>query len=216
MQRLTNRSANLGSCTFLVCLTITVFVALYALGHFNLTTEVIAVGAAGIVEMGRRMKIAELRKRASQKRDVTWTVFVNGIPVGEMVDELVARISLDALLDARNYVRQTAQVLKVFFYFSRAVFIAIPCILVWFVVAAGLFAPTEFTAAIHGLSATDISQMSSSIGMLLMEMSTLVAAAWIVFGGRTGFVDAFAQDRSRRLRVVTKTSAVGDVTIVPQ
>jgi len=216
MQRFTKRSMNWGTATFLVCLTIGLLAALSAIGHLTVRTAVVAIGAAGLLDIGRRMKISQLQTRLSEKRDVRWTVRVNDIPVGELDDEHITRISLDALLDARNYVAQTAQITKFLIRFALVLFIAVPCLLVWIGAASALFAPAALASALHNISGADLSNMASTLGMLVMEISTVVFGAWIVFGGRVGLKDAFAEDRSRRLRVITNTSAVGTVTLVPR
>jgi hypothetical protein len=110
MQRFTKRSTNWGTTAFLVCLTIGLFAALHAIGHLTVRTALVAISATALIDIGRRMKISELQTRLSEKRDMKWMVRVNDIPVGELDDEHIARISLDALLDARNYVAQAAHV----------------------------------------------------------------------------------------------------------
>jgi hypothetical protein len=66
------------------------------------------------------------------------------------------------------------------------------------------------------MSGADLSNMMSTLGMIMLEFSTIFFGAWIVFGGRIGCKDAFAEDRSRRLRVMTNTSTVGSVTLIPR
>jgi hypothetical protein len=216
MQRFTKRSTNWGTTAFLVCLTIGLFAALSAIGHLTVRTALVAIGATALIDIGRRMKISELQTRLSEKRDMKWMVRVNDIPVGELDDEHIARISLDALLDARNYVAQATHVTKFLIRFALVLFIAVPCSLVWIGAASALFAPAALASALHSISGADLSNMMSTLGMIVLEFSTIFFGTWIVFAGRIGFKDAFAEDRSRRLRVMTNTSAVGSVTLIPR
>jgi hypothetical protein len=219
MKNLLTRSQHWGSATLIGVLATAFLVVLSLVARLSVRAVAGAISAALFVKAIRQTKILQLRRRIGQNGAAFWAVVVNDISVGRISDRDYAKLSLDALLDARNYLAQAVQLGRIMFRAGAIVFIAVPCLFGWFAIAAAGLAPAYLAsslAALHTVSAGDISNMASSLYPLAAEVLITAIGAWFVFGGRTGWVDEFAEDRARRLRLFTQTSAVGQVTLVAE
>jgi len=217
MKNLLKRSQHWGAIAFVGCFAMVSLALLSAFGRLSITTTAAAICVSLVMEAVRQMKIFELRRRIAQNRAVVWTVVVNQISAGKISDGEYAKLSLDAVLDARNYVAQAVQVGRLVFRAGVILFIAVPCLFVWIAIVAAALAPADFAATLASLptvSAGDISKLASTLFSVAGEVLIVAMGAWFAFSGRTGWINEFGEDQARRLRLHTQTSAVGRVTMV--
>ncbi|MGP5511898.1 hypothetical protein [Pseudomonas helleri] len=142
-----------------------------------------------------------------------WSVSVNGISVGQISEHDMESIYRSVRRDKRLWLAQGFQVVKGAFNAAVAALKLTPLTLFGYAVVGAMMEPAKLNQALTTTPA-EVFLAGTIISFAFSCFAVLVAS---LFERRVfGFIDQFAQERARRIRVLLNVAADGEVSFTDQ
>lgn len=175
--------------------------------------------AAGVVALVWRRRVAA--SYASRIESVVagdWSVYVNGVQVGNLRDADFAALQLRAHDEPGVYLIQMWRVIRVGCRLLKHLLVMTPLMVFWVAVVVAVVSPQTFQETAHGFkafTAQDIHAIASHTISLAVVLVLLAGGVALALGARCAYPDPFLEVLHRDVRRKLRIPADGQVVILP-